>query len=70
MKSLINRLPPLRELDVKVLPSGIHDGQLRHLEMLRISSVEDWNWLLRETTPALKSLHFRVGDGSSFGEQC
>lgn len=58
---MINRLPPLRELDLDKVPSGIQDGQLRHLETLHVSTVDDWSWLIRETAASLKFLHFMVG---------
>lgn len=48
-----------------MVPHGIRDGQLRHLETLRVRFVNDWSWLLRETTASLRSLHFRVSHGSS-----
>jgi len=76
INSVINRLPTLRKLDLEEMPSGIRDGQLRHLETLRVSSVKDWSWLVKETTASLRCLHFtvgvscyKVGHGSSFSGQ-
>ena len=62
---VINRLPPLRELHLDTVPSGIQDGQLRRLETLRVCAVEDWGWLLSEATASLKYLHFMVGPSQS-----
>ena len=62
---VINILPPLRELDLGMVPSGIQDGQLRHLETLRLYVVEDWNWLLNAAAASLKCFHFVVGPSHS-----
>lgn len=61
---MINALPPLRELDLTRLPYWIRDGQLRHLETLRVCYVEDWNSLVREATASLRCLHLIVSHGS------
>jgi len=64
---VVNRLPPLRELVLCVVPSGIRDGQLRRLERLRAYFVVDWGWLIGQTTASLKCLHILVGHHSFFG---
>jgi hypothetical protein len=67
ISSVINVLPPLRELDLDTVPYGIRDGQLSHLETLRVCSVEDWSWLVRETTASLKCLHVTVSSLPAMG---
>jgi hypothetical protein len=62
---LINRLPPLRELDLYVVPPGIQDGHLRHLESLRVDHVGDWSCLLRETVASLIYLYVKAGHAVS-----
>ena len=64
---VVNRLPPLRELVLCVVPSGIRNGQLRRLERLRVYVVEDWDWLIGETTASLKCFHIEVGHHSFCG---
>ena len=64
---MINKLPPLRELFIDVVGSGIRDGQLRRLERLSVCFVEEWGWLIGETTASLKCLHIEVGHHSFFG---
>jgi len=61
---VINRLPPLRELVLSRVPPGIRNGQLRRLERLRVFVVEDWDWLIGETTASLKCLRIEVGHHS------
>jgi hypothetical protein len=68
--SLINKLPPLRELNIDVLPRGIRAGHLRCLEKLQVGRIEDWGCLFNETTASLKYLHLRAGQESLFSAEC